>query len=189
VFHGFVHRLGFRHDEQRARTRERERQSRTGSLRAREWRDQHVSLGALLRGAFARIGADPSRRPPIEDDLGYALYRSVEGTNLALSASTATRFSFHDEPVHIDHDVARASFETWIGEQLGAIAASVDRLLGSTGIAPSAVDRVFMTGGSSFVPAVRRIFECRFGAAKLSDGDELTGVALGLASVARDRLQ
>jgi hypothetical chaperone protein len=40
---------------------------------------------------------------------------------------------------------------------------------------------VFLTGGSSFVPAVRRIFEDRFGASKLRFGGEFTSVASGLA--------
>jgi len=39
-----------------------------------------------------------------------------------------------------------------------------------------------MTGGSSSVPAaVRRLFEARFGAARIRGGDELTSVAKGLA--------
>jgi len=43
------------------------------------------------------------------------------------------------------------------------------------------VDRVFLTGGSSFVPAVRAIFERRFGAGKLESGAELVSIATGLA--------
>jgi hypothetical chaperone protein len=40
---------------------------------------------------------------------------------------------------------------------------------------------VFLTGGSSFVPAVRRIFEARFGAGRIRTGNEFTSVARGLA--------
>jgi hypothetical chaperone protein len=40
---------------------------------------------------------------------------------------------------------------------------------------------VFLTGGSSFVPAVRRIFESRFGADRIRAGNEFTSVARGLA--------
>jgi hypothetical chaperone protein len=54
-------------------------------------------------------------------------------------------------------------------------------LLSKTGIHPNEIDRVFLTGGSSFVPAVRRIFETRFGAPKIRTGDEFTSVARGLA--------
>ena len=46
---------------------------------------------------------------------------------------------------------------------------------------PEAIDRVFLTGGSSFVPAVREIFRKTFGGNKLAGGNELTSVATGLA--------
>jgi hypothetical chaperone protein len=46
---------------------------------------------------------------------------------------------------------------------------------------------VFLTGGSSFVPAVRRIFESRFGAGRIRTGNEFTSVARGLAVSAADR--
>jgi hypothetical chaperone protein len=52
-------------------------------------------------------------------------------------------------------------------------------------VAPERVDRVFMTGGSSFIPAIRRRFAERFGEDKLRSGGELTSVASGLALAAR----
>jgi hypothetical chaperone protein len=61
------------------------------------------------------------------------------------------------------------------------VGACVDRLLGRARVPAAAVDRVFLTGGSSLVPAVRRLFEERFGAEKLRSGGELTSVASGLA--------
>jgi hypothetical chaperone protein len=48
------------------------------------------------------------------------------------------------------------------------------------------VDKVFLTGGSSFVPAVRRIFSSRFGESKIETGGEFTSVARGLALRALD---
>jgi hypothetical chaperone protein len=48
------------------------------------------------------------------------------------------------------------------------------------------VDRVFMTGGSSLVPAVRALFEDRFGAARVVAGGEFVSVAEGLALMAAD---
>ena len=75
----------------------------------------------------------------------------------------------------------RDEFEDWIGDEIAAIAACLDRLLEHTGVAPTDVGSVFMTGGSSFVPAVRHLFESRFGAARIRGGNELTSVAKGLA--------
>jgi hypothetical chaperone protein len=48
------------------------------------------------------------------------------------------------------------------------------------------IDRVFLTGGSSLVPAVRRLFVARFGEDRLRSGAELTSVASGLALRARE---
>ena len=45
------------------------------------------------------------------------------------------------------------------------------------------IDRVFLTGGSSFVPAVRRIFERRFGADRVDAGNEFVSIANGLATI------
>ena len=53
-------------------------------------------------------------------------------------------------------------------------------------LTPDGVDRVFLTGGSSFVPAVRRLFEDRFGAAKISTGAELESIASGLSLIAAE---
>ena len=117
----------------------------------------------------------------VEDDLGFALYRAVEGVKRQLSVGDEARLLFHDGPVALDAVVRRDDFEGWIAPELTEIAAAVDRLLGDTGVSPSTVDRVFLTGGSSFVPAVRKIFEDRFGANRLAGGEELTSVARGLA--------
>jgi hypothetical chaperone protein len=45
---------------------------------------------------------------------------------------------------------------------------------------------VFLTGGSSLVPAVRALFADRFGEERIRSGDELTSVASGLALRARE---
>ena len=53
--------------------------------------------------------------------------------------------------------------------------------LAEAGLAPTEMDRVFLTGGTSLVPAVRGIFETRFGAARIAGGGEFVSVAEGLA--------
>jgi hypothetical chaperone protein len=122
----------------------------------------------------------------IEHDLGYQLYRTVEHTKIELSAQEESALRFRDATLAIEQPVGRDEFERWIGNEIAAIATCIDRLLDRTGVAPPDVSSVFMTGGSSFVPAVRRLFEARFGAARVRTGGELTAVARGLALRARD---
>ena len=84
--------------------------------------------------------------------------------------------------------VTRREFESWIENDLQAIEDSIDDLLNGAGIQSQSVDRVFLTGGSSFVPAVRRIFERRFGTDRMRSGNEFTSVAHGLALRAAESL-
>jgi hypothetical chaperone protein len=88
--------------------------------------------------------------------------------------------------VEISRSISRTEFEDWIAPELTAIETCVDSLLDTSGMAADQVDRVFLTGGSSLVPAVRRIFARRFGEAKLSSGGEFISVASGLAHRARE---
>ena len=120
-------------------------------------------------------------RHVVEEDLGYYLFHAVERTKCALSDQEASAFVFDDPPVVITGEVHRAAFEEWIHRDIEAITHCVDRLLSRCGVAAGDVDSVFLTGGSSFVPAVRHFFEQRFGAARLRGGEELTSVAKGLA--------
>jgi hypothetical chaperone protein len=122
----------------------------------------------------------------IEGDLGYQLHQAVQQVKFELSQSDRAEFHFRDgsglaHTIDLRIPVTRAEFEAWIAEDLAAIEHSVDALLSSTGVHPREVDRVFLTGGSSFVPAVRRIFASRFGGQKLRGGNEFTSVAQGLA--------
>lgn len=115
----------------------------------------------------------------IENDLGFHLYRAVEGTKVRLSAESETKLEF-EEP-HISTTVTREAFNEWIVEPLSAIAAALDRTLAKASITANDVDAVFMTGGTSLVPAVHQLFAKRFGEKKLRGGNELVSVALGLA--------
>ncbi len=117
----------------------------------------------------------------IREDRGYQLHRAVQRVKCDLSENAAARFRYSDGVVDLDARVLRSEFEGWIAEELGQMAECVDSLLKSSGVVARDVDMVFLTGGSSFVPAVRRIFESRFGAERIRAGNEFTSVARGLA--------
>ncbi|WP_191083521.1 Hsp70 family protein [Roseococcus microcysteis] len=117
----------------------------------------------------------------LEEEAGYALYRAVSGVKAALSGAEEARLQFHEAGLDLDVPIARAEFEGWIAPELARIGAAVDAALVDAGIGPGDVDRVFLTGGTSLVPAVRAIFTERFGAARVVAGGAFVSVAEGLA--------
>src|SRR5579863_6092252 len=122
----------------------------------------------------------------VDEDLGYQLHQSVQELKFELSRAQDAEFRFCGGGMDLRIPVTRAKFESWIKEELEAIEGAVDSLLRAAGIHARDVDRVFLTGGSSFVPAVRRIFSTRFGKDRIRGGHEFTSVAYGLALRAQE---
>jgi hypothetical chaperone protein len=122
----------------------------------------------------------------VEQDLGYQLHQAVQRVKFTLSQSESTEFRFHDGGLDLRIPVSRHEFEKWIEDDLRTIEEAVDSLLRTSGSNSRDIDRVFLTGGSSFVPAVRKIFTNRFGQGKIRGGHEFTSVAHGLALRAQE---
>jgi hypothetical chaperone protein len=119
----------------------------------------------------------------IEDGLGYALYQAVSTAKAELSRSDTTVLRFRHKTFAVERIITRVEFEDWIAGDLARLAATIDQVLADASTAPGKVDRVFLTGGTAFVPAVRRLFEHRFGSDKLTGGGEFVSVAEGLALI------
>jgi hypothetical chaperone protein len=64
---------------------------------------------------------------------------------------------------------------------------AIDQALLRANLTEAAIDAVFMTGGTSYVPAVRRLFDRRFAPGRIHQGDAFQSVASGLALLAADR--
>jgi hypothetical chaperone protein len=124
----------------------------------------------------------------IDEDLGYHLHQAVQRVKFELSHAETAQFRFRDGSMDINIAVTREAFEGWIAEELRTIEECIDGLLQTSGISRRQVDRVFLTGGTSLVPAVRRIFKDRFGEDRIRTGDEFISVARGLALRAEEVL-
>jgi hypothetical chaperone protein len=136
---------------------------------------------------LARVALEPEPLEKfidiIEYDLGFALYRAVSSTKVALSSEEETEFGFQGEGVDIQARITRADFESWIAEDVDRIAGTVDEALSKAGVKPGEIERVFLTGGTSFVPAIRRLFVDRFGETRLTSADQFESIAYGLALI------
>ena len=118
----------------------------------------------------------------VDHDLGYRLYEAIEHSKCKLSDSAISEFQFDEAATQIADSLTRDQFESWIDPELREISACIDRLLTKCHVGAKDIDAIFMTGASSFVPAIRRIFEDKFGSGvPIRVGQEFTSVAEGLA--------
>jgi hypothetical chaperone protein len=122
----------------------------------------------------------------IENELGFPLYDAVTQLKRTLTSEDRATFQFSGAGVEIEAVVTRAEFESWIAPDVAQMAQAVDDALADARVEEAAIERVFLTGGTSLVPAVRSVFESRFDEQKITSGGELTSIAHGLALIAQE---
>jgi hypothetical chaperone protein len=139
-----------------------------------------VTIATSLRWHIGLGVAAVLKEPKVRFEYGLA----VSAAKVQLSKADEAKFSFHVAGVDIERTIKRAEFEKWTAPELAEISGCVDRALSAAMLNEEAIDRVFLTGGTSFVPAVREQFARRFGEAKIETGDQLVSIAYGLALIA-----
>lgn len=122
----------------------------------------------------------------LEQEFGFYLYQAVSQCKSALSLAETAELVFDHPPIQFSCMVRRGDFEQWIEQDVLAIEAACSDALTQAGVTEADISVVFMTGGSSFVPLIRRRFEARFGPEKMVSGDEFVSVGSGLALLARE---
>jgi hypothetical chaperone protein len=119
----------------------------------------------------------------IDHDEGYPLYQAVSATKMALSSAEEADFRFAPLGKAGEKRVTRHDFESWIADDLTRMEEALDEVLAKSNTEAGTIDKIFLTGGTSFVPAVRDIFHRRFDASRIETGGELVSIAHGLALI------
>lgn len=116
----------------------------------------------------------------IDENFGFMLFQAIERAKCELSAISQSQIIFKEGSLDIREEISRERFETIIFEKVEMINRAISDTLKRSGISEDGIDSVFITGGSSHIPCIRRIFENRFGKEKMQSQDAFTSVAYGL---------
>lgn len=116
----------------------------------------------------------------IEQNLGLNLYQSVERTKCVLSSTDEAVLDFNEQGISMAERVLKHEFDTIIAPNILKIEGAMDETLGRAGITPRGIDRVFLTGGSSYIPRVQQVFVEKFGSEKITQADAFLSVGHGL---------
>jgi hypothetical chaperone protein len=150
----------------------------------------HVSfLKSKKTLEFLKLVAKTSNAKPaiqrllrvVEEDQGYLLFRAVERAKRELTTGTHARIEDPEHGLAVEADISRETFERVTAPLLEQIWSTAIDCLAAAGIGAEGVDAVFMTGGTSLLPAVRARFVDKFGSRKIKGGDTFTSVVEGLA--------
>jgi hypothetical chaperone protein len=116
----------------------------------------------------------------IEHQEGHRIIDLVEGAKIALSEDVRARIDLACVEGALAVDVDREAFERAIAPGLARIEQAIVATAADAGLPGSAIEAVFLTGGSSAIPIVRRRIGALLPNARMRDGDMFGSVGKGL---------
>lgn len=117
----------------------------------------------------------------VKENQGFALFQVIEAAKITLTSQNVSPLVFTHPTIRIEEQLTSDEFNRNTASLTATIASYLDRFLAEAAIPPPSIETVFLTGGTSLIPSLRREFVQRFGAEKLRDGGEFTSVGDGLA--------
>jgi hypothetical chaperone protein len=120
-------------------------------------------------------------RSAIELQLGYEIFQTTDATKCDLSTVAAAILTYHHAEVDVDARVTRGRFEHLIRPMLDETGTLVRRVADDAGVAAADIAAVVYTGGSSAIPAFRKLMRELLPNAVERDAAAFTRVAAGLA--------
>ena len=116
--------------------------------------------------------------------LGHRLAFAVEDAKIALSGEERTAVALAFLEAGLTTTATRVDFDSAIDARMDRLHEAATDCIAAAGLGPAAIDTIFLTGGSSRVPAVRAAIGRAAPSARLAGGSDLLSVALGLTQMA-----
>jgi len=119
--------------------------------------------------------------------LGHRIAFAVEEAKIELTVSETTEIALAFVEAGLNAPATRTGFDEAIAAEMTRLRLSIWNCLALADIDADAVDTIFMTGGSSLVPAVEAVVRDEIPNAAVKRGDDFLSVALGLTLEAQTR--
>ncbi|MDD5248685.1 MAG: Hsp70 family protein [Rhodocyclaceae bacterium] len=133
---------------------------------------QHLAAQPALVHRLQRV---------VRERSGHQLAGDVETAKIALSESQRATLELPYVDADLAIELSRPGFEAATAGETRKITDSIGECLRQAGVAPGAIATLFLTGGTSAIPAVRAACRATVPQAKLVEGDRFGSVGLGLA--------
>jgi hypothetical chaperone protein len=112
---------------------------------------------------------------------GLAAFQAIESAKMALSDDDEAEVRLQNVDLDLRQPLTRPQFEATISTQVAVARACVLEAVAAAGWEPEEVGVVITTGGSSLIPAFRRMLSEALPRAELAESATFTSVAAGLA--------
>ena len=137
-----------------------------------------------LKRYYAFTGENASFKNLItltENNLGYSVFQAIEKTKIDLSDLPESVFCYSNMEIEIKEAISIDEYNRIIEKDLKKIDLYADEFLKKNNIHASEIDTLYLTGGTSLVVAINKLFRDKFPNAAINSNDNFISVAKGLA--------
>lgn len=120
----------------------------------------------------------------MEDQQIFPFFEKIEAAKRDLSNHSDCEFHFSYPGIEVHDQFARVDFQSWAFEIQEKIDQALDRSLAAANITAKQIDLVALTGGTSYVPFIKKSFITRFGIEKMQAQSQFHSVLSGLTESA-----
>lgn len=123
----------------------------------------------------------------LQKQLGHYLLQAAEDSKIKLSNTLDDRIDLSRIEHNLSAYINRNEFEESCNGLIAQLQGTMQQALSSAGVAASQIDSVFLTGGTTQIPAVQNIIRSMFARSQFVTGDIYGSVGKGLAIEAAQR--
>jgi hypothetical chaperone protein len=116
----------------------------------------------------------------IESRRGHSIALSVEQAKVELSGAKTATIDLSEIEAGLGLETRPETLNDAIADQLGSLTRTLKETLDASGLTGERIDAVFLTGGSTAIPAVRAAVTTNMTNAVIVEGDMFGAVGLGL---------
>ena len=121
--------------------------------------------------------------------LGHRIAFAVEDAKIALSEETRTTIPLDFLERNLSAETSQTAFDRAIADKTRKLRDIATQCIADAGVRADQIHTIFLTGGSSRVPAVRHALSQAAPAAQMTSGSDLLSVAYGLTREAERRFR
>jgi hypothetical chaperone protein len=117
----------------------------------------------------------------IQEGLYFSFSEKIIEAKVNLSFHEKTDIDMNIFHKPFKEEISREAFNVVITDHINKIKTTLDETMKMANLSYEEIDKVFLTGGSTLVPAVKNIYEELFSKEKIVHTDVLSSVGYGLA--------
>jgi hypothetical chaperone protein len=152
------------------------------------WQEMNFFNGPKVRNSLNQYYTYTRRNPLLKNlitlidfNLGFTVFQEIEKVKIELSNADDSTFYYSNKEIEIRELITKNDYNSIINRDVENMKLSLLKFLETNSIAIKSIDSIFLTGGSSLVTAVQKIFTDILSTIPVHSGDNFLSVAKGLA--------